>query len=102
MEPKYPTAGAIFLDDCQEATAVRVWVPKYPVAPAEIEKPPPISALCKHFTSAPEEPMVKLRENEQEDAGVDGVEGVPPVREALTFAIVVASAPNEESNERID
>ena len=28
MGPKYPTAGAIFFDDCQEATAARVWVPK--------------------------------------------------------------------------
>ncbi len=47
--------------------------------------------------------MVRLRENAQEDApGVAGVEGVPPVREAFTFAIVAASAPNEERSERID
>ena len=29
-------------------------------------------------------------------------EGVPPVREAWTFAIVVLSAPNDERSERID
>src|SRR3989344_9325869 len=81
--PKYPTAGAIFLDDCQEATAVRVWVPKYPVAPADIPKPPPISAFWRQVTSAPCEPIVSVRENEQEDVpGVEGVEGVPPVSDA--------------------
>src|SRR3990167_825949 len=70
MEPKYPTAGAIFLDDCQEATAVRVCVPKYPVAPAAIEKPPPISAFWRQVTSAPVEPIVRLRENEQAEVPV--------------------------------
>jgi hypothetical protein len=29
-------------------------------------------------------------------------DGVPPVREAFTFAIVVLSAPNDERSERID
>ena len=70
MEPKYPTAGAMFLDDCHEATAVRVWVPKYPVAPAAIPKPPPIRAFWRQVTSAPVEPIVRLRENEQAEVPV--------------------------------
>ncbi|TSC64063.1 MAG: hypothetical protein G01um101491_377 [Parcubacteria group bacterium Gr01-1014_91] len=49
---------------------------------------------------------MRLRENEQDEVvvvepDVVEVEGVP-VRAALTFAIVSAPAPNEESSERID
>jgi len=53
----------------------------------------------------PVEPIVRFFENEQAapvEVVVVVVEGVPPVREAWTFAIVVLSAPNDERSERID
>jgi len=59
-------------------------------------------------TSAPVEPIVKFRVKEQDEpvvvvvVVVVVVEGVPPVSDAWTFAIVDASAPNEVRSERID
>jgi hypothetical protein len=55
-------------------------------------------------TSAPVEPVVRslVKEQDEEVVPVPVETGVPPVREAWTFAIVVLSAPNEERSERID
>ena len=65
-----------------------------------------MSAFWRHVTVAPDEPIVRAPEKEQDDAEVVVVEPdvviVPPVRAAFTFAIVPLLAPNEESSERID
>ena len=62
-----------------------------------------MSACWRQVTSLPDEPAERSPVNEQElDDGVDGTEGVPPVSDAFTFAIVVLSAPNEVRSERMD
>ena len=65
-----------------------------------------MSAFWRQVTSIPVEPVVRSFEKEQDDEPVVVVvvvvEGVPPVSDAWTFAIVALSAPNEVKSERID
>jgi hypothetical protein len=65
-----------------------------------------MSAFWRHVTDIPVEPIVRLAEKVQADVPVVVVVEpevtAVPVRDALTFAIVVLSAPNDERSERID
>ena len=64
-----------------------------------------MSARWRHVTSIPVDPIVRSFEKEHAPpvvVVVVVVEGVPPVSDAWTFAIVALSAPNEVKSERID
>src|SRR3989338_1124788 len=61
-----------------------------------------MSVCWRQVTAAPEEPIVRLAVPTEQEVEPPVDTGVPTVSDACTFAIVDASAPNEERSESID